>query len=130
MSWLYHWVVLYVPSYQENYLLCLYKVLFCKCNRLWCLILESTVLMRSLTDVRMGSVDPGGTDAMEPISIPSHWDGKQHCWWDLPTTDNKNNNNRDNMMCCGGEAQAVNDRLLLQCQRYRDRSDNSSSRTA
>ena len=32
------------------------------------------------TDVRMGSVDPGGTDAMEPISIPSHWDGKQHCW--------------------------------------------------
>jgi hypothetical protein len=49
-----------------------------------------------LTVVRTGALAPDGTVAILPDSIPSHWEGKQHCWKEDPTTDNKITN--DNML--------------------------------
>lgn len=47
----------------------------------------------------MGTFAAGWTVSITPASIPSHWDGKQHCWWEEPNTDN--NRSRRQSMAAG-----------------------------
>lgn len=56
----------------------------------------------------MGTFAAGGTVSMTPASIPSHWDGKQHCWWEDPKTDN-NKTRRQSMAGYRWEVLTTND---------------------
>lgn len=48
-------------------------------------------IIGGLTEVYTGALAPGDTVAIVPDSIPSHWEGKQHCCSENSNTESKTN---------------------------------------